>query len=118
MPVPTSKATGTENDLRRMRVGAAAAVMGAAALAYSLPRVRAQNSSTSNVVGAGGAFSSSAAANGATGATTTSNVPIVIAKGISVRALALGPAADSAAASGETSQIPPIYFTAAKIPNR
>src|SRR6202040_2884219 len=45
--------TGTENDLRRMRVVAVAAVMGAAGLAYSLPRVRAQNSSTSNAAGAG-----------------------------------------------------------------
>ena len=46
--------TGTENDLRRMRVVAVAA-MGAAALAYCLPRVRAQNSSTSNGASATGA---------------------------------------------------------------
>jgi sugar lactone lactonase YvrE len=110
-----------------MRVVAVAAVMAAAALAYSLPRVRAQNSSTSNPAGAGAAVATSAAsANGATasngtGATasaTASNVPIVIAQGISVRALALGPAADSAAAIGEASQVPPIYFTAAQMPNR
>jgi sugar lactone lactonase YvrE len=93
-----------------MRVVAVAAVMGAAALAYSLPRVRAQNSSTSNVVGTGVAASA--------GATASSNVPIVIAQGISARALAVGPAADSAAASGETSQLPPIYFTAVQMPNR
>jgi len=92
-----------------MRVVAVAAVMAAAALAYSLPRVRAQSSS-SNAVGAGVAASA--------GATASSNVPIVIAQGISVRALALGPAADSAAASGETSQLPPIYFTAVQMPNR
>jgi len=42
----------------------------------------------------------------------------VIAQGISVRALALGTAADSAAASSETSQIPSIYFTAVQMPNR
>jgi sugar lactone lactonase YvrE len=52
------------------------------------------------------------------GATASSNVPIVIAQGISARALAVGPAADSAAASGETSQLPPIYFTAVQMPNR
>ena len=100
-----------------MRVVAVAAVMGAAALAYSLPRVRAQNSSTSSAAGAGVATSATSA-NGATTAATASNVPIVIAQGISVRALALGTAADSAAASSETSQIPPIYFTAAQMPNR
>jgi len=114
--------------LRRMRVVAVAAVMAAAALAYSLPRVRAQNSSTSNAVGAGVAVAtSSASANGVTASNgtgttasaTASNVPIVIAQGISVRALALGPsAADSAAASGESSQVPPIYFTAVQMPNR
>jgi len=93
-----------------MRVVAVAAVMGAAALAYSLPRVRAQNSSTSSGV-------SATVAVGA-GATASSNVPIVIAQGISARALAVGPAADSAAASGETSQLPPIYFTAVQMPNR
>ena len=110
--------------MRRMRVVAVAAVMAAAALAYSLPRVRAQNSSTSNSVGAGVAVATSAAtansvtASNGTGATAP-NVPIVIAQGISVRALALGPAAaDSAAASGESSQVPPIYFTAAQMPNR
>lgn len=96
-----------------MRVVAVAAVMGAAALAYSLPRVRAQNSSMSDMAGATAATSA-----GATSAATASNTPIVIAHGISVRALALGAAADSAAASGETSQIPPIYFTAAQLPNR
>jgi sugar lactone lactonase YvrE len=85
--------------LRRMRVVAVAAAIGAAVLAYSLPRVRAQNSSTSN-------------------AATATNTPIVIAQGISVRALALGAAADSAAASGKTSQLPPVYFTAAQVPNR
>ena len=70
--------------------------------------------------------SDDAAANGATvvngaGAFcgTASNVPIVIAQGVSVRALALGPAADAAAASGETSQqLPPVYFTATQMPNR
>src|SRR5579862_3926648 len=93
-----------------MRVVAVAAVMGAAALAYSLPRVRAQNSSTSS-------GASATVAVGA-GATASSNVPIVIAQGISARALAVGPAADSAAASGETSQLPPIYFTAVQMPNR
>ena len=85
--------------MRRMRAVAVAAAIGAAVLAYSLPRVWAQNSSTSN-------------------AATASNTPIVIAQGISVRALALGAAADSAAASGETSQLPPVYFTAAQVPNR
>ena len=55
-----------------------------------------------------------AAANGA----TASNTPIVIAQGISARALALGAAADSAVASGEASQLPPIYFTAVQMPNR
>ena len=100
-----------------MRVVAVAAVIGTAALAYSLPRVRAQNSSTSNAAGAGVATSATSA-NGSTTAATASNVPIVIAQGISVRALALGTAADSAAASSETSQIPPIYFTAAQMPNR
>jgi sugar lactone lactonase YvrE len=87
-----------------MRVVAVAAVIGAAALAYSLPRVRAQNSSTS-------------------GAATASHTPVVIAQGISARALALGvaansAAADSAAANGEASQLPPIYFTAVQMPNR
>jgi sugar lactone lactonase YvrE len=82
-----------------MRVVAVAAAIGAVALAYSLPRVWAQNSSTSN-------------------SATASNTPIVIAQGISVRALALGVAADSAAASSETSQIPPIYFSATQMPNR
>jgi len=110
-----------------MRVVAVAAVMAAAALAYSLPRVRAQNSSTSGAAGAGvavatgSAFANGVTASNGTGATsaaTGSNVPIVIAQGISVRALALGPAADSAAASGESSQLPPIYFTAAQMPNR
>jgi sugar lactone lactonase YvrE len=111
-----------------MRVVAVAAAMAAAALAYSLPRVRAQNSSTSNSTGAGVAVAtSSASANGVTASNgtrttasaTASNVPIVIAQGISVRALALGPAAaDSAAASGESSQVPPIYFTAVQMPNR
>ena len=113
--------------MRRMRVVAVAAVMGAAALAYSLPRVRAQNSSTSNAAGAGAAVATSATGNGATvvdgaGATSAaaaSNVPIVIAQGISVRALTLGAAAaDSAAASGEASQLPPIYFTAVQMPDR
>jgi sugar lactone lactonase YvrE len=97
--------------LRRMRVVAVAAAMGAAVLAYSLPRVWAQNSSTSSAEGAGVTMS-------ATSAAAASNTPIVIAQGISVRALALGTAADSAAASSETSQIPPIYFTAAQMPNR
>ncbi len=56
---------------------------------------------------------------GATASATASNVPIVIAQGISVRALGLGPAAaDSAAGSGESSQAPPIYFTAVQMPNR
>ena len=82
-----------------MRVVAVAAAIGAAVLAYSLPRVRAQNSSTSN-------------------SATAPNTPIVIAQGISVRALALGATADSAAVSGETSQVPPIYFSAAQMPNR
>ena len=104
--------------MRRMRVVAVAAVMGAAALAYFLPRVRAQNSSTSSATGAGVATSTTANGALSTTAATASNVPIVIAQGISVRALALGTAADSAAASGETSQIPPIYFTAAQMPNR
>jgi sugar lactone lactonase YvrE len=97
--------------LRRMRVVAVAAAIGAAVLAYSLPRVRAQNSSTSSATGAGVAAS-------ATSAATASNTPIVIAQRISVRALALGNAADSAAASSETSQIPSIYFTAVQMPNR
>jgi sugar lactone lactonase YvrE len=110
-----------------MRVVAVAAVMAAAALAYSLPRVRAQNSSTSGAAGAGVAASATTA-NGATSLTTTttaataSSVPIVIAQGISVRALALGAAADSSAessvANGEASQLPPIFFTAVQIPNR
>jgi sugar lactone lactonase YvrE len=111
--------------LRRMRVVAVAAVMGAAALAYSLPRVRAQNSSTGGAASAGatsaGAMvaTSAAAANGATSAATASSAPIVIAQGISVRALALGPSAgDSAATSGEASQLPPIYFSSAQMPNR
>ena len=110
--------------MRRMRVVAVAAVMAAAALAYSLPRVRAQNSSTSNVVGAGATSAgsmvatSATTANGAAPAATASNVPIVIAQGFSARALAVGPGADSAAASGETSQLPPIYFTAVQMPNR
>ncbi len=96
--------------MRRMIVVAVAAVMAAAALAYSLPRVWAQNSSTSGAAGAGGAMSAGA---------TASNAPIVIAQGISARALALGPsAADSAAASDEASQLPPIYFTAVQMPNR
>jgi sugar lactone lactonase YvrE len=71
-------------------------------------------------MGAGVAVAtSSATANGVTAAATASNAPIVIAQGISVRALALGPAAaDSAAASGESSQVPPIYFTAVQVPNR
>ncbi len=94
--------------MRRMRVVAVAAVMGAAALAYSLPRVRAQNSSASATT-----------ANSAVPTAAASNVPIVIAQGVSVRALALGAAADSAAASSETSQqLPPIYFTAVQMPNR
>src|SRR5579862_2779747 len=88
-----------------MRVVAVAAVMAAAALAYSLPRVRAQNSSTSNAAGA-------------TSAPAASNTPIVIAQGISVRALALGAAADAAAVSSEASQTPPIYFTAVQMPDR
>jgi sugar lactone lactonase YvrE len=88
-----------------MRVVAVAVVTGAAALAYSLPRVWAQNSSMSN-------------ATGATSAAMASNTPLVIAQGISARALAVGAAADSAAASGETSQMPPIYFTAVQMPNR
>src|SRR5579864_286267 len=101
--------TGTENDLRRMRVVAVAAVIGAAALAYSLPRVRAQNSSTSNAVGTS-----------ATAAAPTVNALIVVANGISARALALGRGtSDSAAAAGaEDSQRPDIYFTAAQLPNR
>jgi sugar lactone lactonase YvrE len=45
-------------------------------------------------------------------------VPIVIAQGISARALAVGPAADSAEENAETSQLPPIYFTATQTPNR
>ena len=58
-------------------------------------------------------------ANSAAPTATASNVPIVIAQRISVRAMALAPtAADSAAASGEASQLPPIYFTAAQMPNR
>ncbi len=72
-----------------------------------------------------GVATSPTAANGAASLTTTttaaaaSNVPIVIAQGFSVRALALGPtAADSAVASGEASQLPPIYFTATQTPNR
>jgi sugar lactone lactonase YvrE len=107
--VPTSKATGTENDLRRMRVVAVAAVMGAAALAYSLPRVRAQNSSTSNVTSAG-----------ATAAAPVANAPIVVAQGISVRALALGPGASdgAATAAAENTQRPDIYLTALQMPNR
>jgi sugar lactone lactonase YvrE len=56
---------------------------------------------------------------GTTASATAPNVPIVIAQGISMRALALGPsAAGSAAASGESSQVPPIYFTAVQMPNR
>ncbi len=72
-----------------------------------------------------GVATSPTAANGAASLTTTttaataSNVPIVIAQGVSVRALALAPSvADSAAASGEASQLPPIYFTATQMPNR
>jgi sugar lactone lactonase YvrE len=98
--------------LRRMRAVAVAAVMGAAALAYSLPRVRAQNSPTSNPVGAGAMVAAGA------DATSASNAPIVIAQGISARGLALGSAADLAPASSEASQLPPIYFTATQMPNR
>ncbi len=87
-----------------MKVVAVAAVMGAAALAYSLPRVRAQNSPTSNPVGAG--------------AMASTDAPIVIAEGISARALAVGAAADPGAATSEASKLPPIYFTAAQMPNR
>ena len=83
-----------------MRVVAVAAAIGAAVLAYSLPRVRAQNSSTSS-------------------AATASNTPIVIAQGISVRALALNfGAADSIAPTVEASQVPSIYFTTVQMPNR
>src|SRR5258708_1375798 len=86
-----------------MRVVAVAAAVGAAVVAYSLPRVWAQNSSTSN-------------------SATASNTPIVIAQGISVRALALGAVAgssvESSVASGEASQLPPIYFTATQTTNR
>jgi sugar lactone lactonase YvrE len=95
---------GTENDLRRMRVVAVAAAISAAALAYSLPRVRAQNSPTSNPVGAG--------------AMVSTNAPIVIAEGISARALAVAPIAEPGAAPSEGSQLPPIYFTATQMPNR
>ena len=90
-----------------MRVVAVAAVMGAAGLAYSLPRVRAQNSSTSNAAGTG-----------ATAAAPTVNTPIVVANGISAQALALGPATGHAVATTEASQQPPIYFTATQLPNR
>jgi sugar lactone lactonase YvrE len=92
-----------------MRVVAVAAVMGAAGLAYSLPRVRAQNSSTSNAAGTS-----------ATAAAPTVNAPIVVAQGISARALALGPGASdgAATAAAENSQRPDIYFTAAQIPDR
>src|ERR1700745_456329 len=92
-----------------MRVVAVTAVMGAAALAYSLPRVRAQNSSTSNAAGAG-----------ATAAAPVANAPIVVAQGISVRALALGPGTNdgAATAAAETSQRPDIYLTALQTPNR
>jgi sugar lactone lactonase YvrE len=78
-----------------------------AVLAYSLPRVRAQNSSTSNPVGAG--------------AMSAANAPIVVAQGVSVRALALGVGtSDSSAATAteENSGRPEIYFTAAQLPNR
>jgi hypothetical protein len=78
-----------------------------AVLAYSLPRVRAQNSSTSNPVGAG--------------AMSAANAPIVVAQGVSVRALALSVGtSDSAAATAaeENSGRPEIYFTAAQLPNR
>jgi sugar lactone lactonase YvrE len=118
---------GSENDLRRLRGSRSAgilpaflnfivcgkraraavllAVTGVAVLAYSLPRVRAQNSSTSNPVGAG--------------AMSAANAPIVVAQGVSVRALALGVgASESAAAAEENSGRPDIYFTAAQMSNR
>jgi sugar lactone lactonase YvrE len=92
-----------------MRVVAVAAVMGAAALAYSLPRVRAQNSSTSSAAGAAVGTDAAAAV----------NTPVVVANGISVRALALGAStAGAAVATTEASQLPPIYFTATQMPNR
>jgi sugar lactone lactonase YvrE len=86
-----------------MRVVAVAAVMGAAVLAYSVTRVRAQNSSSSSAAGVAGA-------------TATANAPIVIANGISVRALALAPG--PTVTTTEASQQPPIYFTATQMPNR
>ena len=76
--------------------------MGGAALVYSLPRVRAQNSSTSNPAGAG--------------AMSSANTPIVIAQGVAVRSLALD-AAGASAADGNSGR-PAIYFTATQMPNR
>jgi sugar lactone lactonase YvrE len=95
-----------------MRVVAVAAVMSAAVLAYSVTRVRAQNSSTSKAAPAGAGANATAAA----------SAPIVIANGISARALALGPAVATTEASQQSfqqsQQLPPIYFTATQMPNR
>jgi sugar lactone lactonase YvrE len=85
--------------LRQLRIVSALAVTGAALLAYSLPRFEAQSVST---------ISSES-----TVAQSAANVPIVIANGISARALAL-----SAATAAENSTGPEIYLTAPDRPNR
>jgi sugar lactone lactonase YvrE len=79
--------------LRRLRIVGALAVIGTAAVAYSLPKLYAQTSS---------ANATSAAA----------SVPIAVANGISARALALG------FTTAESSRRPDIYLTATDHPNR
>jgi len=81
------------------------AVIGAAGMAYSVGHVSAQSAAM-------------------TGAASASS-PIVVAQGVAVRALALGPRAASAEANGaaaggeeEATQRPAIYLTTTQMPNR
>jgi sugar lactone lactonase YvrE len=85
--------------LRLLRIVSALAVTGAALLAYSLPRLEAQSASTNSTEN--------------TVTQPAANVPIVIANGVSARALAL-----SAATAAENPARPELYLTAPERPNR
>jgi sugar lactone lactonase YvrE len=85
--------------LRQLRIVSALAVTGAALLAYSLPRLQAQSASTNSTEN--------------TAVQSAANAPIVIANGVSARALAL-----SAATAAENPARPEIYLTAPDRPNR
>ena len=91
---PAFRAIERETVLRRLRIVCAVVVIGIAVVANFLPRLEAQSSSAANQIAA------------------PANAPIVVAGGISARALALGHVI------AESSKRPDIYLTASDRPNR